>query len=781
MIQHPLGEELYIVEKPGRYMGGELNSVVKEIKKDTLRFALFYPEIYEVGMSNFGLRIIYHVLNSIDKVYAERVFLPWVDAIEFMKQNHIPLFTLETYTPLNQMDVIGFSLHTELNYTNILMGLELSGIPLRREDRNESHPLVIVGGPASLNPLPLAPFVDFFVVGDGEEVVKELIPPLQAYKNREIKRHELYKELTGIKGVFVPELGNTTLKRIAPFKQEYFPVAQIVPSIDIVHNRYVIEIMRGCTRGCRFCQGGFTYRPTRLRMPEEIIELAKKGIQLTGYEDIGFLAFTSSDYPYLIETIKWIRKELQDTFVSLPSLPIDAIEENMLKELRGLRRFSITLAPEVVTEKLRKVINKNVPLELIYRSIELAERYKYPHVKLYFMIGVPEEEEEDIHALIDFLKDIEKKFRRLRFKAAISPFVPRPHTPFQWVDQELPERSLEKIRQIKDAFRKSKRMQITYHNPYMSFLEGVFGRGDEKLAQVLEIAYRNGAIFDSRKEFFDFSKYEKAFHTSGINPYKYTRKRSLEESLPWEVINTGIFKPFLLKEYKKSLKMVMTPDCMKEKCLGCGVWFREGYELCRKGIRKDKEYQIELEEKKPADYYRYLLTYAFGEKFRFLSQRDIARIIIHILRKSGLRLRYSEGFVPRPHISLPNPLPLGFESDEELLYFETIEKLNRDKILQVLNKNSPGGLVFKKIEEVFSKPDWTKYSKSIVEFDIFRIPDIKGIQTNLENATIKGNKISFVFDFGKGGILKALQNATGLDKDSVRKLHFRKKRIVVKD
>jgi len=781
MISHPFGEELCTLERPGRYIGGELNSVVKEIKRGTLRFALFYPEIYEVGMSNFGLRIIYHILNSMDRVYAERAFLPWVDAMEFMKQNHIPLFTLETYTPLNQMDVVGFSLHTELNYTNVLLGLDLSGIPLRREDRNEDHPLVIVGGPASLNPLPLAPFVDFFVVGDGEEVVRELIPLLQAYKNREIKKHELYKELTGIEGVFVPELRNSTQKRMAPFKDEYFPIAQIVPSIDIVHNRYVIEIMRGCTRGCRFCQGGFTYRPIRLRMPEEIIELAKKGIKITGYEDIGFLAFTSSDYPYLIETIKWIRKELPDTFVSLPSLPVDAIEVDMLEELKDLRRFSITLAPEVVTDKLRKVINKNVPLELIYKSIELAERYKYPHVKLYFMIGVPEEEEEDIRALIDFLKDLERNFRRLKFKAAISPFVPRPHTPFQWVEQELPEESFEKIRLIKDSFRGSRRMQITYHNPYMSFLEGIFGRGDEKLAEVLEIAYRNGAIFDSRKEFFDFSRYEKAFQMTGIDPYKYTGERSLEESLPWEVINTGIFKPFLKREYKKSLKMEITPDCMKEGCLGCGVWLRKGHDLCRRGIKKEIEYEIEFEGKKPEKYYRYLLSYSYQGKFGFLSQRDIARIIVHILRKSGLRLRYSEGFVPRPHISLPNPLPLGFESDEELLYFETVEKLSTDKILQVLNRNTPEGLIFKKIEDVARRPDWSKFSKSIVGFNMSRIKDTNGIQRQFEAVEIKDNEILFVFDFNKGGILKALQQATGLDKDSVRKLGLKKKRIVARD
>lgn len=763
-MSHPLGN-LLLLEKPARYIGSEFNEVKKDPNKVKLRVGLLYPEIYEIGMSNFGLKIIYHVFNSYPEVFAERIFLPWVDAVEYMKKENIPLFTLETLTPVNSLDVLGISLHTELNYTNFLLSLDLSGIPLSREERSEKVPIVMVGGPCTLNPSPLEPFADFFVVGEGEDVVRGIIPYLLEYKERKITKEELLNLISKLDGIYVPGNSKITRRAIAFFEDEDFPIDQIVPNIEIVHHRYVVEVMRGCTRGCRFCQGGFNYRPLRVREPEDVLKLAFEGVKRTGFDEVGLLAFSISDYPYLSELVRAFKKYLKNTHISLPSLPIDSLDESLLEEFEDLRRFGITLAPEVASEKLRKVINKNVPLESIFRTLSIAHKYHFPHVKLYLMVGLPGEEESDIEEMGRFLKEIATRFKRIQFKASVSPFVPRAHTPFQYVEQEDLDRIYEKLGYLKKLTRDLRNLSLSYHDPKMSFIEGVFGRGDSKLAEVLVEAYREGAIFDSRNEFFDFDKYRRAFGKLGIDPKEYTRARNPEESQPWEVVDSGIYTTYFRREFEKSVKAEYTSNCAEEGCLGCGVWIKEGYRICRDGLVKEKKEiapQVYVGEEGSGRIAGYLLGYKISKGVRFISQRDLSKIIVNLLRASGVNLKYSEGYVPHPRISMPNPLPLGTESEEEYIYFESEEILNPDKTLKNLNGLSMDGLEFFSLKHLDKKPDWK--ALGMAKFEVV-CDDFKN---------------SFTLDLTSTSLFKFLKEKHGLDREQLYLCRIKKLEVVKK-
>ncbi|MGB9823528.1 MAG: TIGR03936 family radical SAM-associated protein [Candidatus Hydrothermia bacterium] len=765
MTNHPFGAFLLSVEKPGRYLGTEFNAVRKEITVSTIHVGLMYPEIYEIGMSNLGLKIIYHIFNQVDGVYAERVFLPWVDAIEKMRENGIPLFTLETYTPVKDLDLFGVSLHTELNYTNLLLALDLSEIPIFREERiySSEYPLILVGGPAALNPLPLEPFVDFFAVGEGENIVKDLIPFLREYKRGNISKIEFLQGVSSIDGIYVPGISRGAKRAVAGFNIEDFPINQIVPNIEAVHNRFVIEVMRGCTRGCRFCEGGFTYRPLRVRDPDDVIKIVREGINKTGFDEVGLLAFSVSDYPYLEDLIRYFKTRFDNLHVSLPSLPINALNEGLLSEFEDLRRFGITLAPEVASEKLRKKINKNVPLSEIYSSIDTAYKYNFKHVKLYLMIGLPGETQEDLTELIHFLTDLSRRFRRITFRVSISPFVPRPHTPFQYSAQESLESLEEKIKFIKSSLMSFKNLEVSFHDPKMSILEGILGRGDALLSKVLLEAYKNGAIFDSRSEFFKFETYEKAFEKFNIDYTEYLRERPLDKPLPWDLIDTGVFKRYLRKEYNKSLVPDFTADCSKEKCTGCGEWGKKGYEVCTRGLMlyEKRTFEPDLKNNREVkENHGYLLVYSVIDKARFLSQRDTVRIIIHLLKVAGVSITYTQGFVPRPKISMPNPLPLGVESLEEFLYFESQKIENTNEIIEKLNSIAPLGLRFMYFSTISKKPSWGELSKAILEFQI-------------------GNKWETVeVDLSTSSIPRVLKEKYGIEREQIPYVHLRKLKVL---
>ncbi|MGB9780085.1 TIGR03960 family B12-binding radical SAM protein [Caldanaerobacter sp.] len=599
-IKEKIDYLLMKVSKPTRYTGGELNSILKDPERVKVRFAFAFPDVYEVGMSHLGLRILYHLLNKREDVYCERVFAPWVDMEALMRQNKIPLFTLETKTPLSEFDFVGFTLQYELSYTNVINMLNLANIPILSRER-EGLPFVIAGGPCAYNPAPLSDVIDFFVMGEGEEVINEIIDAYIEWKERKGEREEFLEAVAQIQGVYVPKyyieeydkdgkikdirpikkgIPERVKKRIVKdFENVYHPEEQIVPFMDIVHDRIMLEIFRGCTRGCRFCQAGMIYRPLREKSKEKIIELADKLVKSTGYEEISLTSLSTFDYSEIEDLIRELISRYQDRGigVSIPSTRVDAVSVNLLKEIQKVRKTGLTLAPEAGTQRLRDVINKGITEEEILEATAAAFEAGWNNIKLYFMIGLPTETMEDVEGIVDLAykivdnyKKIKGNIKNLRVTVSTSTFVPKPFTPFQWVAQDSIKKIIEKQDFLKKSL-KSKALKYNWHNPHMSFLEAVISRGDRRVGKAIIKAWEKGCKFDGWDDYFDYEKWEKAFKEAGVNPYFYAnREWGMEEILPWDVVDVGVTKKFLQREYKKALEGRITPDC-RYYCTGCGV------------------------------------------------------------------------------------------------------------------------------------------------------------------------------------------------------------------
>lgn len=601
MLSEKIQEILLDVQKPGRYVGGELNSVVKDKNNIDVRYAFCFPDTYEIGMSHLGMKILYSVVNRLDYAWCERVFAPDTDMENIMREKDIPLWALESGDSLSEFDMIGFTLQYELSYTNVLNMLNLAKIPLCSKDRKNDFPLVVAGGPCACNPEPIADFIDVFMLGDGEETTVQLIDLIRKHKKAGSSKLELLRDVAKLKGFYVPcfydveynangTIKSVTPKETAPEKAEkavvadmdkvYFPEAFVVPSIEIVHDRVTAEIFRGCIRGCRFCQAGFIYRPIREKSPQVVEEQCKKLIETSGYDEISLCSLSTSDYTGLQDLLNsmldWATEDKIN--ISLPSLRVDNFSDELMEKLTQVRRSGLTFAPEAGTQRLRDAINKNVTEDDIMKTADKAFAGGWTAIKLYFMIGLPTETEEDVVGIAHLGQRVVDRFyqnpdkpkgKGVQVSISAASFVPKPFTPFQWEPQATMTELEEKQKTLNESIR-TKKIKVSTHLTPTSFLEGVLARGDRRLSKVLELAWKKGCKFDSWDNYFDFEKWTQAFEEAGIEPEFYAnRKREYDEILPWDHLDYGVSKKFLIEENKKAHESITTPHC-RIKCAGCG-------------------------------------------------------------------------------------------------------------------------------------------------------------------------------------------------------------------
>jgi radical SAM family uncharacterized protein len=596
-IQARLERLLPTVQKPGRYTGGELNQVVKDWDSVDTSVAMVFPDLYDLGMSNLGLAILYDLVNQREDALAERAYAPWDDMEAVLRENDLPLYSLETKHALADFDIVAFSLPYETLYTSTLNLLDLSGIPLFSAERGPDDPLVIAGGHATFNPEPMHAFVDAFVIGEGEDVIHEIIDVAAKSKKENWPRGSLLRALSKIWGVYVPSLYEAhynedgtfshidklaeeatlpVVKRIAPKLPP--PLTKfIVPYIDTVHNRAPIEIMRGCTRGCRFCHAGMINRPVRERPVEEIVEAIDEALRQTGYEEVGLLSLSSSDYTNVVELVNAVseRFEGQNLAISLPSLRIESVSVDLMEALKDARRSGFTLAPEAATEKMREIINKPVSTEQLLETAREIYARGWTTIKLYFMIGHPAETMEDVDAIINLCKEVRHVGRQIigkkaRVHAGVSTFVPKPHTPFQWVPC-IPVEEIEEKQEHLRKYLRGQGLKLNWNDPRETQLEAWLSRGDRRMAEVIYRAWKNGAKFDAWGEHFNYEAWLQAFEAVGLDPAFYThRQRPLDEIFPWEHISTTVTKKFLTEDYLWSLAGKTRIDC-REQCFACGI------------------------------------------------------------------------------------------------------------------------------------------------------------------------------------------------------------------
>ncbi len=730
---------LPLFSRPSHYLGTEINSVHKDLDTVRVHVALAFPDLYEVGMSYLGQKILYDVVNSRPDLYAERVFAPTEDVAAVLREHATPLASLESDTPLADLDAVLFSLTHELCYTNVLYMLDLAAIPVRATDRRDGQPLILAGGGCTFNAEPLAPFLDAMVLGDGEEILPELLDIMGRGKDEGWSRPELLKALSSLPGVYVPAFfapdahgrmamadGREVEKRIVlDMNDVAFPTRQVVPFGKPVHDRFSVEIARGCTRGCRFCQAGMIYRPARERRVSVLRDIIEQGLGATGSEELSFLSLSTGDFSALeglfLSSYSQCRSE--QVSISLPSLRVGSVSEELMALMGKIRHTGLTLAPEAGTQRLRDVINKGVTEAELLDHTATAFRLGWQQVKLYFMIGLPSETPEDLDGILDLCLKVAaaagRGVKRLQITAAISPFVPKPHTPFQWERQISMAEIEERTGYLRGIFRPHRKLKLKWHHSHMSFLEGVFSRGDRRLAPAIEAAYTKGAVFTSWSDHLRLEPWLEAFAEAGIDPESYLAARDPEQPLPWEHLGSGVSRKFLQAERRRAFEGAVTPDCRYDSCRSCGVCTLEGRssELRQQALgreiapvlnqtSRDQDGPAHAEDKpvSQGDLHhreqRFRLWYAKTGPAMYLSQLELQRIFERAFRRAKLALSFSSGFHPIPMLSFARALPVGVGSVCEWMDFFVREHMDPKALPVLLGPELPYGMRIVRVDEL---------------------------------------------------------------------------------
>lgn len=764
---------LPVLERPSRYLNHELNRYCKTWENCDLRTAILFPDTYEVGMSHLGIRIIYHVLNSLPGVLADLVFLPWVDAIEEMKRNGIPLWGWSSRKPIKEFDILEASLPYELLYSNLLMALSLSEIPLLSSDRGEEIPIVVAGGACTVNPAPISPFFDLIFVGESEEAQLEIAEVMMKAKKENLSREEKIALLSNIEGMWSPTTKGRVKRRIV-LDLDYapFPTKPLITPMEIVHDRLTIEIMRGCSRGCRFCLAGYQYRPVRERSLSNVLKLVEIGLRSTGFEELSLLSLSATDYSAIGELIRALMNTCEGSMVSLsfPSLRSGTLTEDLLREVKKVRKTGFTIAPEAGSQRLRNVINKGITEDEIMETVEKVFSAGWELMKFYFMIGLPTEREEDLKAIAHLLRKacrIARKVsrKRPRINVTISPFVPKPHTPFQWDPQDRLEILEEKIALLK-ALTPKTGVKLKVHNPMQSMLEALFARGDEHIARLLLAAHRRGASFDGWDEKFQFPMWLKSMEEVELELEKYLyRERKREEVFPWEMVEMGISEDFLWDEREKAYLGIVTPDC-RETCSSCGLC--QGEITHRYGRQDTVHISLSQFYREPKQ--RIRLWFERKEESSLISHNSFSRFIIRLLRRAGIPLAYRGLYNPQPRVAFALALPVGMESEAEPCDIFLTEKLNPSLFHKILNEGLPPGVRITRAQEVpLSAPSASQEILAIkygiylpktllsapVESNIWkRVETEEGIKDLMVEELNEGWFISFFTKKGPKGFIK---------------------------
>ncbi len=732
-------EILKSVEQPSRYTGVECNAVIKKNEDILARVALAFPDLYEIGTSHFGIQILYHILNNEKGVSAERVYAPAPDMEKELRINRIPMFSRETKTPLMDFDILGFSLLYELNYTNILTILDLANIPFTHDQRNDKHPLIIAGGPCTFNPEPVADLFDAMVVGDGEKVIVELVETYISWKKSGKARHDLLKSWSNIRGIYIPaffkpefvEKNGCSIQVLKPLYEDYttvrktivpdledeeFPTEPVIPFGRPVHERLRLEISRGCSRGCRFCQAGMIYRPVRERSVDKLVHLADCSIQNTGYEDLSFLSLSAGDYenigPLMLKLLDLSEQKKEthkNVSFSLPSIRAGRLNSDLMEIIKKVRKTGFTIAPEAGSQRLRDVINKGITEEDIVNTVESAFDMGWNVIKLYFMVGLPTETQDDLQSIVELIKklrDIKKtKRRKAQIHVSVTTFIPKSHSPFQWERQDSQEESWSKILWLKEKLHYPD-VSFKWGKTQISYLEGLMARGDRRLTKLIINAYSKGCRLDGWTEHFRLDLWEEAIREESIDPdHSIHRERSCDEILPWDHIDSGVSRQYLKMERDKSREGYLTEDCRTGSCSGCGI--------CDfKDIRPITLEKINfigscgpLKPDMEKSYRKVKCVYRKTGDAKYLGHMELVNLISRNLRRSGIPVKYSSGFHKIIKLICGNPLPVGYESLEEFFIIEVHEDFDTNVIQPLMNSLFPDDLKIMNVEYVDRRCD----------------------------------------------------------------------------